>query len=177
MALTPFVLYFDWLTKVKDGDQATVSKRVRYNTLLAGVPTEWESAANKESIASSQAQLAADIADDDDDDDDDLDRRAGGLVRSRSERGVSSTGRKKANSAAAAAAAAVSPDTPVIHYRGIRSLKHKHDKHYLEGLKKSSSIHDIPGDGDVTHHADVVTAAGVGASGGRRKSLERGQAT
>ena len=36
------------------------------------------------------------------------------------------------------------PDTPGIHYRGIRSLKHKHDKNYAEGLRKSSSIHDIP---------------------------------
>ena len=36
------------------------------------------------------------------------------------------------------------PDTPAIHYRGIRSLKHKHDKNYAEGLRKSSSIHDLP---------------------------------
>ena len=31
-------------------------------------------------------------------------------------------------------------------YRGVRSLKHKGDKHYQEGLRKSSSLHDLSSD-------------------------------
>jgi hypothetical protein len=31
-----------------------------------------------------------------------------------------------------------------ISYRGVRSLKHKHDDRYHEGLRKSNSCHDLP---------------------------------
>ena len=31
-------------------------------------------------------------------------------------------------------------------YRGVRSLKHKGDKHYQDGLRKSSSLHDLSSD-------------------------------
>ncbi|KAK2160602.1 hypothetical protein LSH36_129g01075 [Paralvinella palmiformis] len=30
-----------------------------------------------------------------------------------------------------------------LTYRGVRSLKHRHDKSYTEGLRKSSSLHDL----------------------------------
>ena len=63
---------------------------------------------------------------------DDDDRPSRGLHRSRSDRGVNHS----------------SSETPAIHYRGIRSLKHKHDKSYQEGLKKSNSLHDLSGPGD-----------------------------
>ena len=33
-------------------------------------------------------------------------------------------------------------DQPLT-YRGVRSMKHKGDKHYQEGLRKSSSLHDL----------------------------------
>ncbi|KAK3586036.1 hypothetical protein CHS0354_033163 [Potamilus streckersoni] len=34
-------------------------------------------------------------------------------------------------------------DQPFATYRGVRSMKHKTDKHYQEGLRKSSSLHDL----------------------------------
>ena len=56
------------------------------------------------------------------------------LQRSRSDHGVgATTTTNKPN-----------PDTPnVISYRGVRSLKHKSDKAYHEGLRKSNSMHDL----------------------------------
>ncbi|GAB1600062.1 golgin subfamily A member 4-like isoform X1 [Argonauta hians] len=39
-----------------------------------------------------------------------------------------------------------SPNT----YRGVRSLKHKNDKHYNEGLRKSNSLHDLSTNGEIT---------------------------
>ncbi|XP_064639254.1 protein outspread-like isoform X2 [Lineus longissimus] len=34
--------------------------------------------------------------------------------------------------------------TPPVSYRGVRSLKHKHDDRYHDGLRKSNSLHDLP---------------------------------
>lgn len=34
-------------------------------------------------------------------------------------------------------------------YRGVRSLKHKNDKHYTEGLRKSNSLHDLSSNGKI----------------------------
>lgn len=35
-------------------------------------------------------------------------------------------------------------------YRGVRSLKHKNDKHYNEGLRKSNSLHDLSSSTEIT---------------------------
>ncbi|XP_036357406.1 golgin subfamily A member 4 isoform X6 [Octopus sinensis] len=35
-------------------------------------------------------------------------------------------------------------------YRGVRSLKHKNDKHYTEGLRKSNSLHDLSSSTEIT---------------------------
>lgn len=73
-------------------------------------------------------------------------RPSKGLQRSRSDRGVHKVGSYSG------------PDPPPapIHYRGIRSLKHKHDKTYFHdnGMKKSSSLHDLSAP-DNRHDDDV----------------------
>ena len=40
----------------------------------------------------------------------------------------------------------VKPKDQPLTYRGVRSMKHKGDKHYQEGLRKSSSLHDLSTD-------------------------------
>ena len=38
------------------------------------------------------------------------------------------------------------PKDQPLTYRGVRSMKHKGDKHYQDGLRKSSSLHDLSTD-------------------------------
>jgi hypothetical protein len=54
-------------------------------------------------------------------------------------------------------------------YRGVRSLKHKGDKHYQDGLRKSSSLHDLSSD-DVG--LDLASSRYLSKSGDRSLSFD-----
>lgn len=56
-------------------------------------------------------------------------------------------------------------------FRGVRSLKHKYDSHYQDGLRKSSSLHDLSSEEKVT--VGLESSRFLSRSGDRLDSFAR----
>ena len=96
------------------------------------------------------------------------------MSRSLSEQtgGTQSNSGARSRSASSKEARPSSEQPQPLTYRGIRSLKHKHDKAYQDGLKKSSSLHNI---GDSADSEDIQSGSAAASVTTHRDRAKRSQ--